>query len=562
MSDLDEDLLALAAGEDGDDGDEDFGVTSQKRSKHDSSGSKKRRVMDEESGDDEDNDNDAGDEEDEDEDDYNPGTEYGFDEGHEASEDEVEEENPYPLLGKYRDDADREHIENMPEMERETLLFERSQEMQKYQERKVLRERAKNIRAQQQRRQQKDGSALRSSGRSTRTTGHSDLRDSKLSELRKQRAKKSGNYDYSAGEDDSDHSDDYVDSDNEDDYDPHDGRQLYREEADEVKWAEDDLDRDAELDDFNKIKVGRSFVAKFCFYPEFNQRVQGCYGRVNIGVDKHTGQAMYRMVKIEKVFLQKPYNMGKFFTNQYFGVTQGKDRKVFQMNFFSDGPILQPEYERYLNQIAKHDINKPSLYTLNNKAKDLTNFVSQPMTPKLTDQIVRNRMQFNKKLTGTNAVLEKTVLRDKLQYARDTNNEKDIAKYSSQLKNLEKRMSSYEKHHENDQTGIRKLDALTSKNRKVNLDKIRHVENVKKEDSATLNVKTDPFSRLKTRTKIYYQEIQQEENEKAQELAKQKQQQDKEEKHDRKQQLLAKFRRLGGLEDALSKLDFRIKLDS
>ncbi|AGO13401.1 AaceriAFR266Wp [[Ashbya] aceris (nom. inval.)] len=562
MSDLDEDLLALAAGEDGDDGDEDFGVTSQKRSKHESSGSKKRRVMDEESGDDEDNDNDAGEDDDDDEDDYNPGTEYGFGEGNEASEDEMEEENPYPLLGKYRDEADREHIENMPEMERETLLFERSQEMQKYQERKVLRERAKNIRAQQQRRQQKDGSAVRSSGRSTRTTGHSDLRDSKLSELRKQRAKKSGNYDYSAGEDDSDHSDDYVDSDNEDDYDPHDGRQLYREETDDVKWAEDDLDRDAELDDFNKIKVGRSFVAKFCFYPEFNQRVQGCYGRVNIGVDKHTGQAMYRMVKIEKVFLQKPYNMGKFFTNQYFGVTQGKDRKVFQMNFFSDGPILQPEYERYLNQIAKHDVNKPSLYTLNNKAKDLTNFVSQPMTPKLTDQIVRNRMLFNKKLTGTNAVLEKTVLRDKLQYARETNNEKDVAKYSSQLKNLEKRMSSYEKHHENDQTGIKKLDALTSKNRKVNLDKIRHVENVKKEDAGTVNAKSDPFSRLKTRTKIYYQEIQQEENAKAQELAKQKQQQDKEEKRDRKQQRLAKFRRLGGLEDALSKLDFRIKLDS
>ncbi|AMD22659.1 HHL111Wp [Eremothecium sinecaudum] len=550
MSDLDEDLLALAAGDDGDD---DNLVSSKKRGRNDNVGSKKRRVL-----------NEYSDDEDE-EDDYNPGTEYYYENDNEGADEGQEEENPYPLEGKYKNEEDKNTIENMPEMDRETLLFERLQEMQKYQERKLLRERAKNIRAQQQQRQmENDGVKVRSSGRSTRTTGHSDVRDSKLSELRKQRAKKSKNYDYSASEnDESDRSDDYADSDNEDDYDPYYEKGNHYSEDDEVKWAEEDMDREPVLDDFNKIKIGRSYVSKFCFYPDFNERVQGCYGRVNIGIDKHSGHPMYRMVKIEKVFLQKPYNMGKLFTNQYFGVTQGKDRKVFQMNFFSDGAITQPEYERYMAQLAKHDINKPSLYNLNNKAKDLNNFVSQPLTPKLTDEIVRNRLQFNKKLTGTNAVLEKSVLKDKLQYARDTGNQKDIAKYSSQLKHLEKRMSSYEKHHENDQTGSKKLGVLTSKNRKVNMDKIKHAETAKKEDTNTIDAKTDPFSRLKTRTKIYYQEIQKEENEKAMELAKQKQlQKDQESQVTKEEEFLnAKFRRLGGLEELISGLKFKIKFD-
>lgn len=77
-------------------------------------------------------------------------------------------------------------------------------------------------------------------------------------------------------------------------------------------------------------------------------------------------------------------------------------------------------------------------------------------------------------------------MREKLQYAKETNNEKDIAKYSAQLRNFEKRMSVYEKHHENDQSDIKKLGELTSKNRKLNMSNIRNAEHVKKKTVITL----------------------------------------------------------------------------
>lgn len=560
MSDIDEDLLALAGASSGEEEEEDVQIgSSKKRSRSDHQSSSKRRIVDE----DEEQDDD---EEEGEEDDYNPeAASYDMD----SEEDEDEEPNPFPLEGKYKNEEDRSYLESLPEMERETMLFERSQTMQKYQERRVLKERAKNIRDQQQKRQlQQEGKKTRSSTRSTRTTGHSDLKESRLSELKKQRAKKKGTYEYSEEEEEEgqNEEDEYgyqdQEDESEDDYEP-----MYKkgktEDEEELKWAEDeDLDREPELGDFNRIKIGRSFVAKFCFYPEFNDMIKGCYGRVNVGVDKRSGQTLYRMVKIEKVFLQKPYNMGKFFTNQYFGVTQGKDRKVFQMNFFSDGAITQPEFERYLRSLETSEINKPSLYIINNKSNEINSFVSQPVTSKLTDELVRNRMIFNKKLSGTNAVLEKTILKDKLQYAKESGSERDVAKYSSQLRNLEKRLSSYEKHHENDQAGSKKLGALTSKNRRVNLDKGKNVEVTKKEDTP-FDAKTDPFSRLKTRTKIYYQEIQREENEKAKELARQEQLQKDDLNLVEKERklLLAKFKNLGGLEDIISNMDFQVSLD-
>lgn len=560
MSDIEEDLLALAGADEEEDDDEVLASSAKRSGKSDRASSKKRRI-EEEGGEEE--------EEEDDEDDYNPAA-SGAGTG-DYDDEEEEEENPFPLEGKYKDEADREHLGGLPEMERETILFERSQTMQKYQDRKMFKQRGKNLKEQQQRsRQQEEGKKTRSSTRSTVATGHSDIKASKLSQLRKQREKKSQNRPYSDEEEEGEDEEDeygyedkkYSDEDDEEEYDPYSRKSRFAEDEDEVQWAEETLDREANVTDFNKAKIGRSFVANFCFYPSFNNIVKGNYGRVNVGTDKRSGETLYRMVKIEKVFLQKPYNMGKFITNQYFGVTQGKDRKVFQMRYFSDGAITQQEFERYMRALERDHITVPSVYSLENKAKEINNFVSQPLTEQLTNEIVRNRMVFNKKLSGVNAVLEKTVLKEKLQYAMETKNERGIAKYSSQLRSFEKRMSMYEKQHENDKVGINKLNALTTKNRRVNIDRLKNAEQIKKEDSSFDN-KSDPFSRLKTRTKFYYQEIQKEENEKAKNDAEQQQlEEDESTTERRKHELLsARFRRLGGLKQVIGTIDFQFNID-
>lgn len=56
--------------------------------------------------------------------------------------------NPYPLEGKYKDEQDREELEAMDEIKREEILFERSQEMDKFKERQYLQQRMKTQRGQ------------------------------------------------------------------------------------------------------------------------------------------------------------------------------------------------------------------------------------------------------------------------------------------------------------------------------------------------------------------------------------------------------------------------------
>ncbi|WVO18290.1 hypothetical protein L204_106003 [Cryptococcus depauperatus] len=50
----------------------------------------------------------------------------------------VPSKNPYPLEGKYVDEADREALENLPEIERENILASRLEEIQKYKDSQAL----------------------------------------------------------------------------------------------------------------------------------------------------------------------------------------------------------------------------------------------------------------------------------------------------------------------------------------------------------------------------------------------------------------------------------------
>jgi RNA polymerase-associated protein RTF1 len=46
--------------------------------------------------------------------------------------------NPYPLEGKYKDEDDRERLLNLPEIEREQVLYQRSEELLRLKEKRDL----------------------------------------------------------------------------------------------------------------------------------------------------------------------------------------------------------------------------------------------------------------------------------------------------------------------------------------------------------------------------------------------------------------------------------------
>lgn len=73
----------------------------------------------------------------------------------------------------------------------------------------------------------------------------------------------------------------------------------------EVEWDDRATSRQPQVDeqpaeqiDFEHVRAGRDNFAKVCFYPGFEKVITNCYVRVNIGVDKATGESIYRMGQV------------------------------------------------------------------------------------------------------------------------------------------------------------------------------------------------------------------------------------------------------------------------
>ncbi|CDR38560.1 CYFA0S02e03048g1_1 [Cyberlindnera fabianii] len=541
MSDLEDDLLALAGGVDS--GDESDGYDP---SKTDTSPRKKRKVVDD---DDEDDDvyNDV-DEDDDEEDDYDPTALDDADE----DEDGFEEENPYPLEGKYKDERDRAELESMPEVERESILFERGQEIQKYEERKKL-----ALRRMQQEKQ-KERTASRS--QKVRESAKS-VKSSKLTELKKQRAKKSrrDKDDYSSEEEEEEEEEDPYDlGDESDGYEP--DFQGYDDH--EVQWAERPKKKAVELSDINTVKTGRSVAEKYCFYPGFKNAVVGTFGKVRVS------ETQYRMVRLDDVVRGKPYrlNAEKLTTDLYFKLYQpGQPRKIYPMNQLSDEPITPMEWDKWKEYVERarnegKPAALPTVSELEQKYTELKKFSRQKLDGELFVEYMKRRQRFNASSNDSDVVGKKLKLQQMLDVAEQSGDQSRAREIKKQLNDVERKFKKIALSH----TGSSVTAEISERNRKVNNERIRQAELKNADRKRTHAVSNaDPFARLTTRARMYYSEANKEETEKAKANAV-KDAAANAEKEEREHMLLqqAKYRSIGHFDKIISKIQFSFDLEA
>ena len=522
MSDLEDDLLALAGG---DDYESDAASNASKRSnleyesdEDDTVLAKRRKVGSE-----------AGDYKDDDDDD---------DVNEVESEEELELVNPYPLEGKYRDEQDREELEAMDEIKREEILFERSQEMDKFKERQYLQQRMKAQRVSKSGRSE----GLRSSTR-LKTGGTKSKKESKLSELKKEREKhtrkKSRRHDdYEQESDEEEEDEEEVEEDLGDE-----DEDAYNDESEsEVMWGgvskikRKRLTELAKLDDINRIKVGRSLLSQYCYHPGFDDAVLDTYTKVNVGADRATKAPMYRMVKIIdlKTRPEKAYKMGSSKYDLYFLVSQNKNqKKPFAMNLFSDSPITQDEFDRYLKELDKTGESMDLLDDVNDKFKQLQTLFTTGLTDKDVNEMIARKQRMQRQsgnYTTYDAVKTKAKLLDEYKICKQQGNLQKSMEILEEVKNIDAVLQ--------DQTGAASTAASTTgsgslsssavaalqssmakvneRNRKLNQENIRKAEIKHKTSIQNQSSQDgDPFSRLKTNTRMFYQELINEENAKA-----------------------------------------------
>ncbi|GMG56273.1 unnamed protein product [Ambrosiozyma monospora] len=246
-----------------------------------------------------------------------------------VDDEDDDEKDPYPLEGKFKDDEDRARLMDMDEVAREQILYEREQEKEKFRERRYLALRAKQSKV--------ESTTLRRDGAGSTSK---QLRTSKLSELKRQREKKSmrenrkkyGDDDYDddldALIDDDDEDDDLAElaagDDDDEDYYSEDNRSRRSKKSsggrsghhhhrhDDDEYLQDDEHqkpmydernfKDATLNDINvKVRSSRTVLSRFLYREEFDSVIPGTYVRVNIGVSRETGRPQYRMAKVEEI---------------------------------------------------------------------------------------------------------------------------------------------------------------------------------------------------------------------------------------------------------------------
>lgn len=547
MSDLDDDLLALAG--DGVSDSEFEPQEPRKRSVSPVSTSKRRRT-------------DLNDDEDEDDD----------------EDDEVEETliNPYPLEGKYRDEDDRENLLGMDEIQREQTLFERSQEMESYNEKKYLQQRLKLQNA------LADGSAAKSTRSSARSKLVKDNAKSskldKLSELRKQREQKSNRErrqkDFDEYEDDED------DEDEEDDLEE--GEDEERSEDDEYGYDEDRVvwgsgssksrvrrsTERADLKNINKIKVGRTLLQRFCFYNDFSDTIVDCFARINIGMDKRTHRPMYRMVQIVDVknIPQKSYKFPTTKCDIYLTVAQNKtQKKDFPMNIFSDSPITQDEFERFQNELSKTGEELPYLDDVKDKYQGLHRLANREISDQDVNEMIKRKQELNSNgnnLEGFDAVFKKSKVKDQLKVALQENDIHRVSRLEKELEELEQIVADTTKNLSNSSSMT--MFKVNERNRKLNQTNIRIAELKSSQLKKITDAKNDggdAFSRLKTNTRIFYQDLVNEENEKAIVDARLNYEKELEEKNKKEAQIAASsYRCLGAMDEFIKKVDLDIDI--
>lgn len=85
------------------------------------------------------------------------------------------------------------------------------------------------------------------------------------------------------------------------------------------------------------IILSRTFFSRYCHYPQFESAVTGCFTRVRISEKEND----YRFARIEGLISVSKYTVEDIPVDQGLELSQGKSKKVINMDFASNSPVTQ-----------------------------------------------------------------------------------------------------------------------------------------------------------------------------------------------------------------------------
>lgn len=254
------------------------------------------------------------------------------------------DDNPYPLEGKYKNAADKAYVLGLSEVHREQIIAEREEEAAEKRrgiQLKILfdgKDQAdKSIKKRKAADIEDERRAARAPKRSTALESYTRQRE----EARDNKGRRGTAHHRRRSHSRSESSQPDASGESDVEYAP-------------IKAKA--TDAPVELADVERIRVGRTRLAKYCFYPQFEETMIGCFARVCVGQDQ-PGHNVYRLCQIKRITTGKPYLLDatpavpKFYTDQYVVLAHGKLEKEWPFSFCSDSPFSESEFARWLAQL-------------------------------------------------------------------------------------------------------------------------------------------------------------------------------------------------------------------
>ncbi|KAG5353608.1 hypothetical protein C0989_004716 [Termitomyces sp. Mn162] len=423
-------------------------------------------------------------------------------EGEGPESEEGEEDESYPLEGKFIDEADRLRLMQMNEIERENIIASRLEEKQRKHDQRII----SQMYNQQQRGADADA-VSKAAKRQHTARGATKEKSRKLDELKakrkakdeKQRTKGSPKRDRSSSPMDMEISDDESE----------DGQisKYEQEEEKERKMFSKPVfpdDQPAAIEDLEKCRLTRDLLAKHCMAPWFPDYVQNAWVRYLIG--QENGQPVYRICQIANLGADtvKTYRINDKQTDQALELMHGKSVKPFPMDKVSNGNFQPKEFERLAKVCSAEDVKLPTKWQLEKKIAEMNKLVSQPVTESDINAMLARKNQLNKKTTAISATMEKSRLMQARTLAQRRNDYNEVAEIDAKLAELTPSQPQKDE-------SVDLLAKVNERNRKANMEAVRkaelaEVERKRRERKLAASgtaTPVDPSARLKIKPRLF-----------------------------------------------------------
>ncbi|KAL4076824.1 hypothetical protein V8B97DRAFT_1504104 [Scleroderma yunnanense] len=389
----------------------------------------------------------------------------------EPESEENEEVNPYPLEGKYEDDSDRHRLLAMSEIEREAILAERQEQMQKIQDRRKLQE---MIRQQKVAPNDAD-SVSKAAKRQHAVRGATKEKSRKLDELKAKRKAKDEKKRVRTDSPKRDRSSSPMEMETSSGEEEDGQITKYDEEERERKLFSKQPEPDDEpmnLESLTKCRLTRDMLAKYCMAPWFEDYVKGGWVRYLIGNENN--EPVYRLCEIINLGpnLVKPYKINERIVNQTLELKHGKSIKAFLMDKVSNSKIDPKEFERLSKTCMVDDVKLPSKRQLEKKAAQLEKLITQPFTESDITVMLARKNQLNQQQSAAAITMERSRLVQARTLAMRRQDFTELAEIEAKLKELPVVQTSREE----EVSLADKLAKVNQRNRKANLEAVRRAE--------------------------------------------------------------------------------------